>query len=83
MWYASHLATKGINIIIDTSLLPLRAGATVEQAMRDGEDYELLFTSSTVPPAHLATVIGKVQTGNNTVVTQSGVDISNCGWNHA
>ena len=80
---ASHLANKGIKIIIDTTLLPLRAGATVESALSDGEDYELLFTSSTVPPTHLATVIGKVQIGNNTVVTQSGVDISNCGWNHA
>ena len=79
---ASHLANNGVQIIVDTSLLPLRDGADVQSAICDGEDYELLFTSATVPPSHLATVIGRVHTGNNTVVTKSGEDISNFGWNH-
>ena len=79
---ASHLSTEQLQLVIDTSLLPLREGATVEGAVRDGEDYELLFTSSAKPPVELATVIGTVEQGTLQVVTTDGTDISNCGWMH-
>ena len=79
---ASHLANETVQLVIDTDLLPLRAGATTDGAIADGEDYELLFTSAKKPPTELATVIGIVEEGNNTVTTTDGVDISNCGWNH-
>jgi len=79
---AAHLANETVQLVIDTDLLPLRAGATTDGAIADGEDYELLFTSAKKPPTELATVIGIVEEGNNTVTTTDGVDISNCGWNH-
>lgn len=79
---ASHLATERVQLVIDTALLPLREGATIDGAIADGEDYELLFTSATRPPCELATVIGFVEEGKNKVTTTDGLDISKCGWNH-
>ena len=71
-----------VQIVIDPELLPLRDGATIHGAINDGEDYELLFTSAIEPPKHLATVIGRVQRGEKSVVTTDGKDISSCGWVH-
>ncbi|MBT5421385.1 MAG: hypothetical protein HOK80_10890, partial [Candidatus Cloacimonetes bacterium] len=79
---ASHLATDELQLVIDTDLLPLRTGATIENAISDGEDYELLFTSAEKPPTHLATIIGKVELGANKVITTTGTVIAECGWNH-
>ncbi|MBT4530680.1 MAG: thiamine-monophosphate kinase [Phycisphaerae bacterium] len=79
---ASHLATKELQLVIDTDLLPLRVGATIERAVSDGEDYELLFTSATAPPDYLAKVIGTVQQGTNKVITTTGTVIADCGWSH-
>ena len=79
---ASHLATNELQLVIDTDAIPLREGATVEGAISDGEDYELLFTTSAKPPAHVATVIGKVEHGNQKVVTIDGRNIATCGWVH-
>jgi thiamine-monophosphate kinase len=79
---ASHLASSTVQLVIDPELLPLRDGATVEGAICDGEDYELLFTSAVEPPSHLATSIGRVERGKGTVITTDGKDISKCGWVH-
>ena len=79
---AYHLTMDNVQIVIDPELLPLRDGATIHGAINDGEDYELLFTSAIEPPKHLATVIGRVQRGEMSVVTTDGKDISNCGWVH-
>jgi thiamine-monophosphate kinase len=79
---AAHLLTNGLQIVIDTTALPLRQGATINGAISDGEEYELLFASASYPPSHLATVIGRVEKGNATVITTEGKDISKCGWNH-
>jgi thiamine-monophosphate kinase len=82
---ASHLASTNSQLVIDTSLIPLREGATLPSAMSDGEDYELLFTSATKPPEDLAMPIGFVQRRNATdpkVITTSGEDISKFGWAH-
>ena len=79
---ASHLSSDDLQLVIDPKLLPLRDGATVEGAIGDGEDYELLFTSAIEPPAGLATVIGKVELGNARVITTNGDDISMRGWVH-
>ena len=35
---------SGTGFVIDGDLLPLRSGATIKEALQDGEDYELLFT---------------------------------------
>lgn len=79
---ASHLSSDVLQIVIDTALLPLRDGATITAAIEDGEDYELLFATATKPPAHLATVIGVIEAGNNKVITTDGENISTRGWNH-
>ena len=82
---ASHLATDRAQLVIDTSLIPLREGATLPNALSDGEDYELLFTSAMKPPEYLTTAIGFVQQrGANQppVITTDGKDISHCGWTH-
>ena len=79
---ASHLANETLQLVINTELLPLRKGATIVNAISDGEDYELLFTSESKPPSDLATVIGKVQIGEPKVITTTDEDISSFGWNH-
>ena len=79
---ASHLASESLQLVIDTDLLPLREGASIEGAICDGEDYELLFTCTVKPPSHLATVIGRVELGEGAVLTTAGNDISKCGWVH-
>ncbi len=43
---------------VDASSLPLHAGATLEQALHGGEDYELLFTAA--PMARMPSHIGRV-----------------------
>ncbi len=42
---------SNIGITLDPARIPLRAGATADRALRDGEDYELLFF---VPPEKAA-----------------------------
>src|SRR5579863_9181982 len=42
----NHLcAESGVAAVVDASSLPLHPGATLQQALHGGEDYELLFTS--------------------------------------
>jgi thiamine-monophosphate kinase len=82
---ASHLASARTQLVIDTAQIPLRKGATLPEALSDGEDYELLFTSAMKPPEHLARPIGFVQQRDEnqpSVITTTGDDISKCGWTH-
>jgi len=82
---ASHLASDTVQLVVEENSIPLRAGATIQGALCEGEDYELLFTSKTIPPSHLATVIGSVcirKPSNPAVITSDGVDISSYGWSH-
>ncbi|MDP7009071.1 MAG: thiamine-phosphate kinase [Phycisphaerales bacterium] len=81
----SRLTNDRTQIVIDTSSIPLREGASIPLALSDGEDYELLFTSSDKPPTELATPIGFVQSREEKqpkVITTQGDDISSCGWVH-
>ena len=82
---ASHLASTNTQLVIDAAMIPLREGATIPKAFSDGEDYELLFTSTMKPPEDIATAIGFVQRRTNEepkVVTTKGEDISMFGWMH-
>ena len=82
---ASHLASDERQIVIDTASIPLRDGATIEQALCDGEDYELLFTTSKIPSNKLVAVIGKVvnrANGSPSVTDEQGADLSAMGWQH-
>lgn len=55
----AHLcAESGVCAEIDAALLPLHPGATLEQALHGGEDYELLFTAA--PAARLPRAIAGV-----------------------
>jgi thiamine-monophosphate kinase len=64
--------------------LPVAAGATVEQALHGGEDYELLFTAAGMVPDEIAGVsvtrVGTVIEG--TAVCVDGVELKRGGWEH-
>ena len=82
---ASHLASDSLQLVIDTASLPLRKGASIQNALSDGEDYELLFTTSKIPEHELVTVIGQVQERNlnsPSVIDEHGNDLSSMGWEH-
>ena len=74
----AHMSHIGYQI--DLESLPLRAGATIESALSDGEDYELLFT---LPP-HLAPHLSQApftctHIGQMTETTASPLS---GGWDH-
>ncbi|MDP6693601.1 MAG: hypothetical protein QF444_04670, partial [Phycisphaerales bacterium] len=86
---ASHLATDSLQLVIDSSLLPLREGANIMNALSDGEDYELLFCCNEDPPEMIGdcpiTKIGHVskrRSGDPLVIDEQGNDISHFGWKH-
>lgn len=90
-----HLCEEsGVAAELDAGVLPISAGATLEQALHGGEDYELLFTArpSTRTPRKIAGVevtrIGQVtkrSAGRPTVtmVTREGRKALEAqGWEH-
>ena len=80
---AGHLASDGCSIQLDASSLPLRSGATIEAALGNGEDYELLFTCTKQPPIDDVTVIGNVvERGDSKVIDEAGNAINIRGWAH-
>lgn len=87
----AHLASEsGVKMILETESLPRRDAATVAEALSDGEDYELCFTTdpSVNLPDHLEEIalarIGSVQSGSGVLVLEDGVDVasSSKGWEH-
>jgi thiamine-monophosphate kinase len=53
----AHLCQEsGVSAELDAEALPVEAGATLEQALHGGEDYELLFTSNAPIPKALGGV---------------------------
>jgi thiamine-monophosphate kinase len=90
-----HLCEEsGVAAEIDADLLPIFRGATLDQALHGGEDYELLFTSaaSTHIPRSIAGVpitrIGRIlrQAKNRPAITLKTAQGSNPlqprGWQH-
>ncbi|MDD3886966.1 MAG: thiamine-phosphate kinase [Victivallaceae bacterium] len=83
-------AASGTGFRIDTDLIPLRNGAALKQALTDGEDYELLFTT---PPDRMDelkktwrfetpfTVIGRAVSGAG-IVDQNGKPLNGGGYEH-
>jgi thiamine-monophosphate kinase len=67
---------------------PVFPGATLEQALHGGEDYELLFTAAPaarVPPRFEAlplTRIGEMRQARPGSVTLSGAPLPPLGWDH-
>jgi thiamine-monophosphate kinase len=92
----NHLcAESGVSAVIDAASLPLHPGATPEQALHGGEDYELLFTArpTVAIPRRIAGVavmqigaIAKKRSGQTPVVLigESGLrrPLFPSGWQH-
>lgn len=82
----------GIRIVIDAAAVPRNAERSWQQALNDGEDYELLFTASKPPPEMVCgvpvTVIGYVaeamEQTPSVVAIDSGmeIDLASFGWEH-
>jgi len=90
-----HLCEEsGVSAEIDADLLPIFPGATLEQALHGGEDYELLFTApaSTRIPKSIAGVpvtrIGRIlrRVGKRPAITlktaQGSKPLEPRGWQH-
>jgi thiamine-monophosphate kinase len=82
---AAHLLEGGaLDIELDAAAIPRRNNCAIEQAVSDGEDYELLFACEE-PPPELAdcplTVIGRFSNGSGKVMLGQS-DVSGCGWEH-
>ncbi|GJQ28749.1 MAG: thiamine-monophosphate kinase [Phycisphaerae bacterium] len=86
-------ATSGVRLELDERHIPLAPGATIANALRDGEDYELLFAASGAVPSVCpatgcpVTRLGNVRDGPPGVVLRaadgSTRDVSREGWEHA
>jgi thiamine-monophosphate kinase len=73
--------SSGVKVEVDAAAVPVFPGATLEQALHGGEEYELLFTvrPGTKVPASLAAVglscLGRVRKGRGVVLrTDQGVE---------
>ena len=73
---ANRLAVaSGLAVVIDPALVPLFPGVRAEDAIRSGEEYELLFTippNARVPPGLRATRIGHVEPGTGVWLETGG-----------
>lgn len=67
----SHIcAASGVGVTLSAASIPLEAGASLDQALTGGDDYELCFTASR-PPGDLGvpvTRIGQVVSGSGVTV---------------
>jgi thiamine-monophosphate kinase len=90
-----HLCcASGCGAIIDTAVVPLAPGATVEQALGDGEDYELLFAVPAEQAHALCQVglagvsvtrIGELTDGNDIMLRDirgEQIPMPPLGWEH-
>lgn len=80
---------SGVRIELDASAFPLHDGCTWQNALADGEDYELLFTARVPPPESVAgtpiTRIGTAAEGSGACVRTPAGPIEPChesGWDH-
>ncbi|MCL1909942.1 MAG: thiamine-phosphate kinase, partial [Kiritimatiellaeota bacterium] len=87
-----HIAEEsGVRIEIDSTKIPLADDASVENALYDGEDFELLFTMRTTPPSgHPSnggeflkfTRIGQVVSVGKAEVIIDGNELPKMGFDH-
>jgi thiamine-monophosphate kinase len=83
-----HRLATASNLSAEIGLPPVFRGATLEDALHGGEDYELLFT---LPPARPAprqfgaipiTRIGTMRKGPPGVILLEGVPLAPLGYDH-
>lgn len=85
---ASRLAlASALNLIIDLESIPKRGGANLDNALRDGEDYELLFTAAggieaDWPFDTRLTEIGETIIGDGGVFDNHGHRLNTDGFDH-
>ncbi len=81
-------AASQVDFVIDENAVPLRAGATLPEALGDGEDYELLFT---LPPGRgpvswsgpaPATRIGRAVEGSGRLFGINQEEFKGAGYEH-
>jgi thiamine-monophosphate kinase len=76
-----HRLCRASGVAATLESIPLLKGATIEQALHDGEDYELLYTAPPgmrVPGMRIGTIV----TGNAGAITLEGKRIPNVGYDH-
>ncbi len=88
----AHICEEsGVRAVINESLLPIAHGASLEQALHGGEDYELLFTaksSAKIPPTISGvpiTEIGWIESGRSVFITdlkRKPRKLALRGWEH-
>ena len=86
----SHISEEsGVGAVVEAEAVPVARGATLEQALHGGEDYELLFTSSKAVPEEIAgvkvTLIGEVVTGKKMELADAAgkkKKLEAKGWEH-
>ena len=78
----SHVCrSSGVGARLDSKLIPVMAGASLEQALRGGDDYELLFTASEFPALDVpVTRIGEIVAEPGVQLDGEAVEIS--GYQH-
>jgi thiamine-monophosphate kinase len=76
-----HRLVVASGVAAELDAIPLLKGATIEQALHDGEDYELLYT---VPPRVRVPGIrvGTIKKGKPGVVTYAGKPLPPRGYDH-
>ena len=74
-----HLSSASqVMISIDSALIPVFPGASIDQALNGGDDYELLFTAAAPPPelGVRVTRIGEVRAGSGVLLDKAPVTAS-------
>jgi len=76
-----HRLCKASGVAAELDNLPLLQGATIDQALHDGEDYELLYTAP--PRAKTAGIrIGSITKGKPGAVRYGGKALKPIGYDH-
>jgi thiamine-monophosphate kinase len=90
-----HLCEEsGVSAEVDAQSLPIHSGATIEQALNGGEDYELLFTTrpgtaisrsiTGIPVTRIGKIVRKHSVGTRVMLLEpSGPrPLRSAGWQH-
>jgi thiamine-monophosphate kinase len=76
-----HRLCRASGVAAALESIPLLQGATIEQALHDGEDYELLYTAP--PRARVPGIrIGSIVKGNTGAIALQGKRIPHVGYDH-
>jgi thiamine-monophosphate kinase len=76
-----HRLTLASSVAAQLDSLPLLKGATVEQALHDGEDYELLYTAP--PKVRVPGIrVGTIKKGKPGALTYAGKPLQPRGYDH-